>query len=161
MVGKTPKCGEHAAPAFPSWAALPQVGEGSALPQRQEDPMPVSKNIDVEALKRDYASGLSTPKIGEKYDISSSTVAYHLNKAGVEMRQGGPGNRAAISKAAAKTPRQNGIAKAGAAVAEPEPLPASPNGHARCRVAMFEVEGSPEAVMAAVAAVRAALEHRG
>jgi hypothetical protein len=130
--------------------------------------------IDLEKVKALHAEGLLDKEIGEKLGSSGATIANRRNLLGLPVvGRGGPrrhnGNgshpRAKVHQKAAmiKAPQSEILRSAqddklgeqnDSAVKIAE---ANGNGHTRCRVAMFEVEGDQAAVLAAVEAVKAAL----
>jgi transposase len=139
------------------------AAEPSARHRRARNP------VDLAAFKRDYEAGMPSAELTEKYKLGKNSVSYWAHKAGAKMRIGAVpaarGQRTGRESPAERTapaPRQKHLAivKAGprtvqqARIVETEPDGA---GRARCRVAMFEVEGSDDSVRAAVDAVKAAL----
>lgn len=46
-------------------------------------------HIDLDVLRQEYESGMSTIALGEKYDCANSTIGDYLRRAGVKMRARG------------------------------------------------------------------------
>lgn len=119
------------------------------------------KHLDWDAIARDYQAGISADQCAAKYGCHHTTVRVQLGKRGI-YKPGRPRQRRDRGEQA----DSHALMPAGAKplkvfhVDEPQASAPTPNGHARCRVAMFEVEGSETAVRDAVNAIKAALENR-
>lgn len=147
--------------------------------------MPLVKGLNREEIVQHYKSGMSVGDIARKLGCRYDTVAYHLSNAGVRGRPP-KRSRPAVSireapplKASHVSTNRLAIVRSGPPASETAPTAAAlstqepvvphdarvvphdaRNGHIRCRVAMFEVEGSETAVRDAVNAIKAALENR-
>lgn len=178
-IGKLYYCSSHARKYFPMGAALPpedpQIAQRADIEkwvdesaEKEETAMPLTKGLDWDAIARDYQGGMSADKCAQKYGCHHTTVRSQLKKRGVykpgaaRRRQPLRASHALARPTAAPEPA---IEKAGSAaplaLETGETLALPSNGQARCRVAMFEVEGDATAVQHAVDAIKAALEARG
>jgi hypothetical protein len=125
-------------------------------------------DVDLIAYKADYEAGMSASDLERKYVLGQGTTSKWAHKAGCIMRGSGyqrDAHRTNGSHPHPKLHRKTAIVKAAPkpavilSEAKDLALPANGtgNGHTRCRVAMFEVEGDQAAVLAAIEAVKTAL----
>jgi len=164
-------CSSHARKYFPMGATLPPLNPQIAQIEKwvdesaqKEGGMPLIKGLNKQQIVEDYKSGMSYSEVARKHGCNSNTVFYHVKKAGLA---GNVRPRAPRAAAPAAAPEPQAIVKSEAAPPAPiearaaeSPAPQA-KGQARCRVAMFEVEGDATAVLSAVEAVKAALLNRG
>jgi len=159
--------------SFPVVMHAPEVRSRKPEVRIEEGKMPARKiNLDVQGMKRDYLSGMNSSDVGDKYGVHFSTVCMKLKAMGVEMRKGK--GRPPVGEAQREAWRAKRKAKAivkagpvipsgreGSGLEARSIAAARDDGNgapkARCRLAMFEVEGDAASVQAAVEAVKAAL----
>ncbi len=155
-------CSSHARKYFKDGFQLPPDDEIAQIAHQEETKMGARKKLDRKQIAADYASGMSADQIAAKHCAHHTTIRVILKKEGVYKPGvwGGPRKpreeHAEIVKASETHTK---IDRAESNTGE-TPVPQKANGHARCRVAMFEVEGDAAAVLHAVDAIKGALESR-
>jgi hypothetical protein len=131
--------------------------------QREETKMGRQRReIDLESLKADYEGGMPGAEMQNKYKISRTRLSTWARRAGCVIRRGSrpqpkPQRKAAMVKVPQSEILRSAQNDKSGAANDSAAKAASANGHTRCRVAMFEVEGDQAAVLAAIEAVKTAL----
>ncbi|HLI02761.1 MAG TPA: hypothetical protein VFC10_07325 [Terriglobia bacterium] len=144
-------CSSHARKYFPPGATLPP--ELSESVTREGTSM--RTKIDVDGIVADYKAGTPVMDLAEKYGCHHTYVRGVLKKHGIYGTM--PAQRRG------RVPRDIAPRKDAAVTAVPAgsvEISEQQRGQARCRVAMFEVEGDATSVQHAVDAIKAALESR-
>jgi hypothetical protein len=154
LVDDRPVCRVHLPDhSFP----VPTKGPGRQK-TKEEITMPARK-IDLEELRRRFSGDKSAIDLAAEMGVRPAVIRHALGTLGLKARacRGRPKSvqtaqpKAAIVKAVHSRVTQTAQIPEASANGQPK---------ARCRVAMFELEGSEAAVLAAVEAVKAALERR-
>jgi len=123
--------------------------------------------IDEAKLRELHAAKMSDREIAKELGCSDVTICHHRKVLGLPPvgRKGRrPRGDGAAASPAPKPIRAHSIVKAEhpqmAQITQTAEAPANGAGRARCRVAMFEIEGTEAAVMRAIDAVQSALAAR-
>jgi hypothetical protein len=162
----------------PENASLPEAAAGSVAAssqQKGEELMSRGKYLDIDQLKSLVAEGLTVPEIHERTAIPISSLYGAIRRLGLvakaaRHRWGGRSRpdfqmkdapQAADGSSHSRLPQNAAIMKRTPSqlrqLVERTEQKADGRGQARCRVAMFEIEGPEASILAAVEAVKAAL----
>lgn len=146
-------CSSHARKYFPPGAQLPPEGAQILIPEKKEGTMEGQK-FDRAEVAREYQAGTPVQAIADRHGVHHTTIRGALKKMNIYKM----GER----RLAPKPREEKSIVSAPRPIVRPAPADnnAPAQGRARCRVAMFEVEGDATSVQHAVDAIKAALESR-
>jgi len=166
-------CNDHLPDkSFPAIVQMPPKSVGAIRESAvlKENEMPRKMEIDENELRRLHAQGLADGAIGAQLGCAASTIHLRRKRLGLPSNGGRrPSGSVGTTRRVPRTKSHSTmkIVKVERPGIVPVPkAPAQDDGNvsgqpkARCRVAMFEVEGSAEAILQAVEAVKAALTNK-